>query len=366
MLLDAALEKLSKKLKSPRCGYRSFDTVYDAQLWEHLHPTIPSSECEPPELRKAGGDQAESDLAIFNGFEWAEWTSHNWQIPIIACVVYLIGIVALNRWMRDRKPIRLQPVVLAWNFGLSLFSLAGMCYCVPHLLFSDYGLFTRGFTATVCTHATSYGQGRVGLFVALFIYSKVAELVDTLWLTLRKAPVIFLHWYHHVTVLLYCWHSYSCRIGTGLWYASMNYSVHSIMYFYFGLTQTGPTGKRLAKKVSMFITTIQLLQMVMGIVVTVYSMVQHAQGKTCFVSLANSLLGMLMYASYFALFLQLFLSHYVYSKKPKPPKDRETELGMNGNTASNGSACPSDAEAIKQAADAVTRGQPPGGRTKAA
>ena len=58
-LLDAALEKLSKKLKSPRCGYRSFDTVYDAQLWEHLHPTIPSSECEPPELRKAGGDQAE-------------------------------------------------------------------------------------------------------------------------------------------------------------------------------------------------------------------------------------------------------------------------------------------------------------------
>ena len=150
------------------------------------------------------------------------------QIPIIACVVYLIGIVALNRWMRDRKPIRLQPVVLAWNFGLSLFSLAGMCYCVPHLLFSDYGLFTRGFTATVCTHATSYGQGRVGLFVALFIYSKVsacprpalvslptplghgpcaharlptpprkvAELVDTLWLTLRKAPVIFLHWYH--------------------------------------------------------------------------------------------------------------------------------------------------------------------------
>ena len=40
----------------------------------------------------------------------------------------------------------------------------------------------------------------------------------------------------------------------------MNYSVHSIMYFYFGLTQTGPTGKRLAKKFSMFITTIQLLQ----------------------------------------------------------------------------------------------------------
>ena len=56
----------------------------------------------------------------------------------------------------------------------------------------------------------------------------MAELVDTLWLTLRKAPVIFLHWYHHVTVLLYCWHSYSSQIGTGLWFAAMNYSVHSV------------------------------------------------------------------------------------------------------------------------------------------
>ena len=47
----------------------------------------------------------------------------------------------------------------------------------------------------------------MGFFVALFIYSKVFELVDTLWLTLRKAPVIFLHWYHHVTVPLDCSHS---------------------------------------------------------------------------------------------------------------------------------------------------------------
>ena len=38
---------------------------------------------------------------------------------------------------------------------------------------------------------------------------------STLWLLLRKSPVILLHWYHHVTVLLYCWHAYSVRIGTG-------------------------------------------------------------------------------------------------------------------------------------------------------
>ena len=110
-------------------------------------------------------------------------------------------------------------------------------------------------------------MGEVGFFVALFIYSKLAELFDTLWLLLRKSPVILLHWYHHVTVLLYCWHSYSMRIGSGLWFASMNYTVHSIMYFYFGLTQCGPKGRRIAKKFSIAVTLLQLAQMVMGIAV---------------------------------------------------------------------------------------------------
>ena len=73
------------------------------------------------------------------------------------------------------------------------------------------------------------------------------------------------------------------RIGTGLWFASMNYTVHAIMYFYYGLTQCGPKGARLvlaprppalqsrtadaavkkfAKRLNMFITSLQLLQMV--------------------------------------------------------------------------------------------------------
>merc|ERR1712203_1106971 len=65
---------------------------------------------------------------------------------------------------------------------------------------------------------------------SLFIYSKIAELMDTVLLLLAGKPVIALQWWHHSTVLLYCWHSYSVRIATGAWFACMNYSVHSIMY----------------------------------------------------------------------------------------------------------------------------------------
>jgi len=120
--------------------------------------------------------------------------------------------------------------------------------------------------------------------------------------------------YHHATVLLFCWHAYSARIGTGLWYAAMNYSVHGIMYAYFGMTQAGDGPKNFAKKFSMLITTLQLTQMIFGIAVTVSSVIYLAQGRPCYVSLFNSFMGLAMYASYFVLFLQLFLSHYVYSK----------------------------------------------------
>ena len=93
---------------------------------------------------------------MFNGFLWTRWTSQNWQIPLTACVLYILMIFFLRNFMRDRKPIRLTPVVICWNFGLSLFSMVGMYYCVPHLLYGkESGLLTQGFYPSVCSHASS-------------------------------------------------------------------------------------------------------------------------------------------------------------------------------------------------------------------
>jgi hypothetical protein len=75
--------------------------------------------------------------------------------------------------------------------------------------------------------------------MTLFIYSKIPELLDTIFMVMRGKPVIFLHWFHHVTVLMYCWHSFHVMIGPGVWFAAMNYSVHSVMYFYFFCTNVG-------------------------------------------------------------------------------------------------------------------------------
>jgi len=37
--------------------------------------------------------------------------------------------------------------------------------------------------------------GATGLWVQLFILSKIPELIDTFFIVQRKRPLIFLHWY---------------------------------------------------------------------------------------------------------------------------------------------------------------------------
>ena len=93
--------------------------------------------------------------------------------------------------LRDRKPIRLQQVAVLWNFGLSAFSFAGVVCCMLHCRAG--GLAHRRVVPGGVLARGAVRQAEVG-FVALFIYSKVAEFVDTLLLLLRKSNVILLHW----------------------------------------------------------------------------------------------------------------------------------------------------------------------------
>eukprot|EP00900_Chrysochromulina_parva_P024168 jgi/Chrpa1/6385/Chrysochromulina_OHIO_Genome00015395-RA len=309
----------NKALQTTECLYYTFDSINQDAFVQGLTPHYPIK-CDvlPP--------QNIEEAQIFDGYWWTRWTSEHWEVALVAGAFYLVMIVGLKSYMAKREKFRLQNWVICWNFFLSIFSLAGCIACWPKFLVgSDAGLLSRGWYPSVCAHATSYGYGYSGLFVCLFIYSKLAELVDTFFLLVRKSPVILLHWYHHLSVLLYCWHAYSARIGTGLWFASMNYGVHSIMYFYFGLTQTGERGRKFAKKFAMLITTLQLTQMVFGIAVTVSSVIYHAQGRVCYVSLVNSGFGLAMYVSYFFLFLQLFLENYVFNKKGGKPVKAKAE-----------------------------------------
>ena len=129
---------------------------------------------------------------------------------------------------------------------------------------------------------------------------------------LAKRRLIFLHWWHHATVLLYCWHSYGTQIATGLWFATMNYFVHALMYTYYGCMGVERLRPRVKKR-AIFVTLLQLAQMVVGIGVTVRAVLYQIEGEECSVNKTNSILGLAMYSSYFVLFGIFFVDTYVRS-----------------------------------------------------
>lgn len=140
-----------------------------------------------------------------------------------------------------------------WNLSLAGFSFCGAMRTMPYLLTS---IVHHGSYYTICEDPIDhYGRGAVAFWATIFVFSKIPELIDTVFIVLRKKPLLFLHWYHHITVMMYCWQSYGNVSSSGLYFVSMNYCVHAVMYFYYFLTAIGQRPKW-----AFFVTIMQLSQ----------------------------------------------------------------------------------------------------------
>eukprot|EP00518_Triparma_eleuthera_P000039 CAMPEP_0182453774 /NCGR_PEP_ID=MMETSP1319-20130603/695_1 /TAXON_ID=172717 /ORGANISM="Bolidomonas pacifica, Strain RCC208" /LENGTH=295 /DNA_ID=CAMNT_0024651729 /DNA_START=42 /DNA_END=929 /DNA_ORIENTATION=+ len=239
-----------------------------------------------------------------------QWSKDTWpHVPLALCAVYLVAIFGGKYYMQDKKPAGEgnRSLLAAWNFLLSTFSFMGMARTVPHLM---HNIFNKSLEENVCQEAhADWGSFATGFWVQLFIYSKPFELIDTYFIVVRKRPLIFLHWYHHVTVLLFCWHSYAFESATGLFFVGMNYSVHAIMYGYYCLMALRMKPKWMNP---FFITVAQIAQMVVGVGVCLASYYYkfNSTGE-CSVTNDNLLAGTVMYGSYFALFFKFAVDRYM-------------------------------------------------------
>jgi len=230
-------------------------------------------------------------------------------LPIVICAAYIVFCFGGQYIMKSRQRFDLRYPLAYWNLFLSVFSFFGMIRTVPHLV---HNLTHLSFEDTICLPAgQSYGSGANGFWVMLFIFSKIPELFDTFFIVMRKRPLIFLHWYHHVTVLLFCWHSFATESSTGLYFVAMNYTVHAIMYGYYFL---------MAMKIkppipAWTITVAQISQMFVGTFICIASWYLMRSGRTCAVKSENVIAGGAMYFSYFLLFMHFALKRYVFKSK---------------------------------------------------
>eukprot|EP00297_Palpitomonas_bilix_P018358 CAMPEP_0113883410 /NCGR_PEP_ID=MMETSP0780_2-20120614/9580_1 /TAXON_ID=652834 /ORGANISM="Palpitomonas bilix" /LENGTH=196 /DNA_ID=CAMNT_0000870703 /DNA_START=488 /DNA_END=1078 /DNA_ORIENTATION=- /assembly_acc=CAM_ASM_000599 len=169
-------------------------------------------------------------------------------------------------------------------------------------------------------HEEMWQPGSQIFWIHLFAYSKYFELGDTVLLILRKKEVLFLHWYHHITVLAYTWMAVYTRNDTGWYHGCLNALVHSFMYYYYwraSLKKTPKWGK--------FLTMFQTVQMVIGIAITTLYFYFHYtdMGCTCDHIEVNVISSIAMYGSYFILFALFYYQRYVGRKEAAKKKASE-------------------------------------------
>ena len=230
--------------------------------------------------------------------------------PFIICGGYLGFIYLFSNYMKYNVSFSLKQPLIYWNTSLCIFSFVGALQTIPLLFHLIYN--SNEFKDTICENPSqSWGQNP---WVGLFVYSKIPELIDTFFIISRKRPLIFLHWYHHVTVLLYCWHSYAVEAPQALYFITMNYSVHAIMYGYYTLS---------AMKIKpiwlppVMITATQIMQMIVGVIIQCKASYEYLynSNESCSLNGTNIFWGGLMYASYLKLFSDFALKRYIPSAK---------------------------------------------------
>ena len=141
-------------------------------------------------------------------------------------ILYVIVVFGTQFFMRNRAPFSLYYPLNAWNFFLAVFSIVGTIKLTPQFLGT---ISNKGFIHSYC-NIDDFTSGDHGFWVWVFSLSKLVELVDTIFLVLRKRPLMFLHWYHHILTMVYAFYSYPISPGFNRWGIYLNFFVHSFMY----------------------------------------------------------------------------------------------------------------------------------------
>jgi fatty acid elongase 3 len=147
----------------------------------------------------------------------------------IALVAYYIIIFGGRELMKNRPAFKLNTLFMIHNFYLTAISATLLALFIEQLLPT---LYRHGLFFTICDHQGGWTQPLIVLYYLNYL-TKYLELLDTVFLFLKKKPLTFLHTYHHGATALLC---YTQLIGLTAvqWVViDINLLVHVVMYWYY-------------------------------------------------------------------------------------------------------------------------------------
>lgn len=265
----------------------------------------------------------EGFLKISTGtpFNYAAARKYSSEIQFSAFLVsmaYVVIIFGIKHIMKDRKPFEIKTPLRLWNLWLAVFSILGS-------LVTTYALareiYINGLVSSY-TEAKDFFEGVTGLWTFWFCMSKLGELGDTIFIVLRKKPLMFLHWYHHVATLNYGIMSYIDKSAYNTWIVWLNFSVHAIMYSYYFLAACGV---RAPAWFSRTLTSCQITQFLITLTILAHVGLKMVTGEHVDTTPTSYIFCLLMEISYVVLFGNFFYHAYIKGGGKKFQREKQVK-----------------------------------------
>ncbi|XP_055664516.1 elongation of very long chain fatty acids protein 4-like isoform X2 [Falco peregrinus] len=238
------------------------------------------------------------------------WPLVHSPLPVTLLFASYLFVVALGPfYMRRRKPLKLRGLLIAYNLTMMTLSSYMFYEFLATSILDDYSYLCQ---------PVDYSQSELGMRMARvcwwFFFSKVVELLDTVFFILRKKQdqVTFLHVYHHGTMLFNWWSGVKYVPGGQAFFIGMlNSFVHIFMYGYYALASLGPQMHRYLwwKR---YLTIMQLCQFVAIAAHSSYNLFTECPFPDGF----NAAV-FLYILSLIALFLHFYYRTYIRGKQEK-------------------------------------------------
>lgn len=245
----------------------------------------------------------------------------------IFIVCYYIVIFGGRELMRNREPFKLKSLFLFHNLYLTLISGALLALFIEQLLPT---VVRGGIFHAICDREGGWTQPLVVLYYLNYL-TKYLELLDTVFLFLKKKPLTFLHCYHHGATALLCYTQLLGSTAVSWVPITLNLTVHVVMYWYYFQSARGI---RIWWKE--WVTKLQIVQFIIDLGFVYFASYTYF-ASTYFPHFPNAgrcageefaaISGIGILSSYLVLFISFYLA--TYRKDSKAPSGRKAVRRMS-------------------------------------
>lgn len=239
---------------------------------------------------------------------------------------YYIIIFGGREMMRNRPAFTLNTIFKIHNFYLTAISGGLLVLFLEQLIPTIYH---HGLFYAICEYKGGWTPSLVILYYLNYL-TKYLELLDTVFLVLKKKPLTFLHCYHHGATALLCYTQLIGLTAVSWVPITLNLMVHVVMYWYYFQSARGI--KIWWKE---WITRLQIIQFVIDLGFVYYASYTYFT-STYFPWMPNhgkcageefaAFTGMAIISSYLILFISFYIA--TYKKDGKRPTGRKAARSL--------------------------------------